>query len=268
MGIEESESDKPMANNNNEEEEQVNPKDPESNLDHPSHKRLLPFSLEIDRFKNKYMRRSLHSVICIAFFVIVVLINIIGIELFFSLFEDNSAAKPKFEIHPTPNDKNLIHIKKYDSDEMVNDVRIYLSPRKFGCESNDNFYCFVQKELDSSQCSEMRSFGLKYGSPCLLVDLKPVADRLNSNVTGDNSRIHLKCDGVSDVDKELVGPIEYYPRNGVPVNYLKSEPFVFVHLVRPTYGVAFAVQCNVFWESQKEMVVSDQSFQFEALIDV
>ena len=279
MAIEETPDRKDMADTNNNsgsnstnnKEEQTNTKDPESNSDRQSHRRLLPFSLEIDRFENKYYRRSIHTVICLILFIGVVFINIIGIELFFSFFENTAPAIAKFEIRPRPNEKNLIHLKKNNLDLMVDDIRTYLSNHNSNCESSDDYFCFVRKEINSGQCSEIRSYGLRYGTPCILVGLKPVANRLNTNITGDNSRIHLKCDGISNVDKENVGPVEYLPRNGVPISYLKKNgsevPFVFVHLLRPTYGVVVVVKCNVFWESENEMVMSEQSFQFETLID-
>lgn len=242
-----------------------------------SRRKLLPFSLKIKKFKNKYFQRSIYSILFIITFLVIALVNFVGIELFFKIiqkyFSNPVEDGINFEIRPRNMNQKIIEINNKNWENLSNDIKNYLklkSPES--CESNDEFYCLLTNETKGKLCSEGLAFGMKSGSPCVLIDLKPMSKWFNHNMTEENQRINLKCEGEKSVDQELIGPIEYYPRNGVPLKYFskstRSSPFIFVHFQRPALGVIFFVECQLFSASEKEMKILDKSLKFEMTVDL
>ena len=274
-----------MKNINETNDETQSNNDPEdhlnNNLNHgqPDKKKKNFSIMKIKKFKNKYYQRSVHSILFIICFLILTLINFYGFELLFNYLSNSRSQEnaDKFGIIPRIGSEHVIQINGKTVEQLSANIKDYLKQKSpENCKSNPNYFCHLINETQNSECSEGQNYGFKYGVPCILIDLKPVLNSkwLTSNKTL-NSRIHLKCDGEKNIDKESVGPIQYYPRNGIPVEYFTSNgtgtvsPAIFVQLTRPANGVLFFVECHVFAESKDEMNVFDsKSVKFEIIVDM
>jgi len=87
--------------------------------------------------------------------------------------------------------------------------------------------------------------------------------------------IWVSCNGDTQADVELMGPVEYYPTRGFPAYYFPFKnidgylsPIVAVHFSRPTRNIVIGIECklwakNVKLDREKEIGYT----RFHLLID-
>lgn len=76
-------------------------------------------------------------------------------------------------------------------------------------------------------------------------------------------------------DKENIGPVHYYPEQGIEFKYFPFtnqpgylSPFVFVHFLKPTPGVLINIECKAWAKNIKhDRMDREGSVHFELLID-
>jgi len=158
-----------------------------------------------------------------------------------------------------------------------------------------------QEELFRGPCTSENNYGFRDGKPCILIKLnkiykwKPepyetedefpedipdtIRTAFKTNIENGkpelNKRVWLECDGENPADVENIGPISYYPTNGVSENfypYLNQKgylsPVVFARLDNPKHGVMVAIECKAW---AKNIVHDSQDrkglVHFELMID-
>ncbi len=135
-------------------------------------------------------------------------------------------------------------------------------------------------------CTWQKDYGYDDGQPCILLKLnkvygwEPVPYTENNhpqNIEGifDPRHIAITCEGEGPLDKENIGPLEFWPKEGLPIAYypyLNQEgykpPVVFVKFLRPTNGVVINVWCKA-WARNIRHHRHDRagSIHFELLVD-
>jgi len=158
-----------------------------------------------------------------------------------------------------------------------------------------------QEELFKEPCTYEKQYGFKDGAPCILIKLnkiyqwypdpyetedempkdipetikKSFRDNIANNRPELNNRVWLECDGENPADKENLGPITYYPTNGVSgyyYPYLNQKgylsPVIFARLERPKHGVLIAIECKA-WARNIDHDSQDRKglVHFELMID-
>ncbi|KAG4065640.1 hypothetical protein HA402_012630 [Bradysia odoriphaga] len=135
---------------------------------------------------------------------------------------------------------------------------------------------------DLQRCSPDNDFGFRRENPCLLFTLSQVSnwtptvlsgsdiqnntnsfstvpDIVNASITlteredANQKYIWFTCEGDTAADKEFIGPVSYYPRNGFPTYYFPFKnvkgyvsPIVAVHFKRPMRGVVITIICKAW----------------------
>lgn len=152
-------------------------------------------------------------------------------------------------------------------------------------ERDPHKFCPFDIRVIPNECSESQNFSYHLGKPCILVKLNRIYGWKPEPYTirpkdypvqapfKDNS-IQITCDGQSYIDKENIGPIDYYPQ-GIDVKYFPftnqpgyQSPFVMAHLKNPRPGVLIFIECKAWAKN----IVHDKSkssgmVTFELLID-
>lgn len=146
-------------------------------------------------------------------------------------------------------------------------------------------FCPFEIRVIPNECSESQNYSYHLGKPCILIKLNRIYDWKPEPYTirpkdyptqapFKDNHIQITCDGQSSIDKENVGPIDYYPQ-GIDIKYFPftnqpgyQSPFVMAHFKNPRPGVLIFVECKAWAkniihdkENSKGMV------SFELLID-
>jgi len=168
------------------------------------------------------------------------------------------------------------------------------------CDNNktpeNGKFCFFDIKKISNNCSADQFFGYKRGDPCVLIKLNRIynwvpepysAEELkDKNIPqlvkddypkrSDGSQlIYITCEGENAADKENIGPIAYYPQQGIEFKYFPFtnqpgylSPFVFVHFSKPAPGVLINVECKAWAKNIKHNRMDREgSVHFELLMD-
>jgi len=163
-------------------------------------------------------------------------------------------------------------------------------------------FCEVNKEeIFQGHCNNKEDYGYGIGQPCILIKLnkiygwvpepyenvtefpayasKTIKDTFQKNIKDGNqilnNRVWLECKGENPADKENIGPITYWPTNGVSANYYPYtnqkgylSPVVFVQLDNPERGVMIAIECLAYARNiEHELVDRKGLAHFELMID-
>lgn len=146
-------------------------------------------------------------------------------------------------------------------------------------------FCPFDPRMIPNECSEAQNYSYHLGKPCILVKLnriygwKPepyLVRPANYPVQSPfkEGHIQITCEGRSNVDKEHIGPLEYYPQ-GIELKYFPytnqpgyQSPFVMVHFKNPKPGVVIFVECKAWAKN----IIHDSTrsrglVNFELLID-
>lgn len=142
------------------------------------------------------------------------------------------------------------------------------------------------------KCTKAQQYGYKNAAPCIFLKLNKifgwVPDYYNDinelpedmpeslkkhikslNSTAERSQVWVSCQGEEGVDKELLGPAEYYPKQGFPSYFYPYEnrrgyvsPLVAVKFLRPR-GKSFEIgtkfnlkNCHFHFQSIKSLTSS------------
>ncbi|XP_037033029.1 sodium/potassium-transporting ATPase subunit beta-2-like [Bradysia coprophila] len=127
-------------------------------------------------------------------------------------------------------------------------------------------------------CTPENDFGFRKNSPCLLFTLSQVSNWTPTVLSGSDIQnstnsfstkpaqvdasiressiqeyVWFTCEGETAADKEALGPVIYYPRNGFPTYYFPfnnvegyQSPIVGVYFERPTRGVNITIICKAW----------------------
>jgi sodium/potassium-transporting ATPase subunit beta len=96
-----------------------------------------------------------------------------------------------------------------------------------------------------------------------------------SDLTNGEGMVVLSCKGETAADEEYLGPIEYWPFQGFPVEYFPYtnqkgylSPFVFIKLNRPKKGTVINIECTAHARNIAiKRVDREGNLRFELLID-
>lgn len=146
-------------------------------------------------------------------------------------------------------------------------------------ERDPHKFCPFELRVIPNECSESQNFSYHLGKPCILIKLnriygwKPDTYPIRpqgypANAPFLEGRIQITCEGQSDVDKENIGPIDYFPQ-GIETKYFPftnqpgyQSPFVMAHLKNPRPGVIIFIECKAWAKNINRSLV-----KFELLID-
>nr|ATU82915.1 secreted Na/K subunit 2-like protein [Pristhesancus plagipennis] len=222
--------------------------------------------------------------------------------------------KLKFEPTPDATTSGLIwfNLNTYSkwSEKLDNYLEVYRTPsltegrseNLANCSDEkpitDNTVCSIKPDINS--CTASNHFGYRLGTPCVYIELEKILDwkpkffntskslpktmplflkEIITTSTYTPSKwktIWLSCDGETAADKELIGPMNYYPSAGFPgymfpytgqSGYL--NPIVAVQFVAPKTGIVINVVCkiwgpNIIHDFKTQMGV----VKFSLLIDI
>ncbi|XP_076331816.1 sodium/potassium-transporting ATPase subunit beta-like [Tachypleus tridentatus] len=150
--------------------------------------------------------------------------------------------------------------------------------------------CRYPINLIPVNCTSAQSYGYETGHPCILIKLNKIYDWVpkpfdNDSLPEDMPEdlkqnydprfVYISCAGENPADRENLGPISYYPTQGIPNYYFPftnlpsyQSPFVFIHLEMPVKGVLINVECKG-WAANMIYNRKDRlgSVHFEILVD-
>jgi len=214
---------------------------------------------------------------------------------------------PKFENV----DSTLIHFRPGRNESFypwVQDLKNFLKPYKKAYETNSNCRGDPKREcpfvvnLNDHPCGP--NFGFDTGSPCILIKLNRVYNWRPSpyrssldikegikksprppqnldvsvpdgQLKSNEGLISVQCEGENQIDKESLSKIEYWPRQGFPVEYFPYtnqkgylSPFVLVKFNKPKIGKQIRIECFAF---DKNIAINrfdkEGSVSYQLLID-
>ncbi|XP_076311330.1 sodium/potassium-transporting ATPase subunit beta-like isoform X1 [Tachypleus tridentatus] len=215
-------------------------------------------------------------------------------------------SSPGLSYRPRPPEKNVDstliwfrHGNASQSKYWVDSLKDFLEPYQieedlkecdFGSTRKPEESCrFNLNSIDKS-CSSSQNFGYDVGHPCVLIKINRIFDwepkpydsdslpqNMPENLKNDynSSYVYISCEGENPADKSNIGPISYYPSQGIPNYYFPFTnqptyltPFVFVHFQNPTTSVLINIECkawaaNIKYDKKERM----GSVHFELLVD-
>jgi sodium/potassium-transporting ATPase subunit beta len=227
-----------------------------------------------------------------------------------SLTLDNSAigSNPGLAIRPRPSlsklYSSLIRFRSSSSgnwQHWTDDLKNYLRPYQelesgagqhaqgdcntYGGERDPHKFCPFELRVIPNECSESQNFSYHLGKPCILVKLNriygwkpdPYMERPKDyppQAPFREGHVQITCEGQSWVDKENIGPIDYYPQ-AIETKYFPftnqpgyQSPFVMVHLKNPRPGVVIFIECKAWAKNiQHDRTKSRGMVNFELMID-
>lgn len=155
----------------------------------------------------------------------------------------------------------------------------------YGGERDPHKFCPFELRVIPNECSESQNFSYHLGKPCILVKLnriygwkpEPYTSRPKDypiQAPFRGGQVHITCEGQSWIDKENIGPIDYYPQ-GIETKYFPftnqpgyQSPFVMVHLKNPRPGVLIFIECKAWAKNiQHDRSKSRGLVNFELMID-
>lgn len=194
-------------------------------------------------------------------------------------------SNPGLSIRPRPQksklDSSLIHFQSSsfgDWQHWVENINSYIKPYQeleagagqhaqgdcnlFGERDPHKFCPFNLREIPS-HCTEVQNFSFHLGKPCILVKMNrvygwkpdPYYDRPFNYPKDANfhpGMIQITCDGQTGLDKENIGPIDYYPEFIDPKYFPFTNqpgyqsPFVMVYFKNPRPDVVIFIQCKAW----------------------
>jgi len=134
----------------------------------------------------------------------------------------------------------------------------------------------VQKE-----CIEKGDYGFAEGKPCVIIKMNKIFQFIPELIKSKDGvmrdYLQIQCTGEHPADKDNLGPVEYYPKDGFDMKYfpyLNQEnylsPLVFVKFTKPSNGVLIQVVCqpvNADNIEQEKQLRGDGRVHFELMID-
>lgn len=224
-----------------------------------------------------------------------------------TLSDSTIGTSPGLAIRPRPPysriDSSLIRFRSSSSGDWqhwAEDINNYLRPYQelesgagqhaqgdcnaYG-ERDPHKFCPFELRVIPNECSESQNFSYHLGKPCILVKLnriygwKPDPYMVRPKdypvqAPFREGQIQITCEGQSFVDKENIGPIDYYPQ-GIETKYFPftnqpgyQSPFVMVHLKNPRPGVLMFIECKAWAKNiQHDKKLSRGIVTFELFID-
>uniref|UniRef100_A0A6G1SET6 Sodium/potassium-transporting ATPase subunit beta-2 n=1 Tax=Aceria tosichella TaxID=561515 RepID=A0A6G1SET6_9ACAR len=215
---------------------------------------------------------------------------------------------PGLAIRPRPSSKSLYSsLIRFRSSSSGNwkhwndDLNKYLQPYQqlesgagqhaqgdcntYGGERDPHKFCPFELRVIPNECSESQNFSYHLGKPCILVKLNriygwkpdPYMFRPKDypiQAPFREGQVQITCEGQSWVDKENIGPIDYYPQ-AIETKYFPftnqpgyQSPFVMVHLKNPRPGVLIFIECKAWAKNiQHDRAKSRGMVNFELMID-
>ncbi|CAL8072153.1 unnamed protein product [Orchesella dallaii] len=198
-----------------------------------------------------------------------------------------------------PEEVDSLQTCSYDNGLRATEIKsCFVDTKQFGtCNKNNAFGyrsgepCFLIK-LNRIFGWEPEPFGLnkrgQYDPDLLLEDLdrqknlpdslrKYITDGVKSNIDPSKflDTIWISCTGENVNDKETLGPVNYWPRPGIPgyfFPYYKQlgyqSPFIFVQFLKPLTSVLINIECRAWAKN----IIYDKidrlgSVHFELMID-
>lgn len=222
------------------------------------------------------------------------------------LEESPIGSSPGLAVRPRPSiakiDSSLINFRSSSSgnwQHWTEDLNNYLRPyqelesgagqhaqgdcNSYGGERDPSKFCPFELRVIPNECSESQNFSYHLGKPCILVKInriygwKPEPYTMRPKdypmqAPFREGHIQITCEGKSSVDKENIGPIDYYPQ-GIETKYFPftnqpgyQSPFVMAHFKNPRPGVLIFVECKA-WAKNIQHDNSRGKVNFELLID-
>jgi len=184
-------------------------------------------------------------------------------------------------------------LKEYQNQAQVSGSANGINCKESG-KADENKWCRMEiNEIDGA-CSANNEYGYRLGEPCILIKLnriygwKPEPYKQGDSLPDDmpasvrtkiqdtpKEHIWFSCEGENPADRENLGPLTYYPEQGIPTHffpYLKQggyqSPFIFVRLSKPVNNVLINVECKA-WAKNIHPSRLDRvgAVHFEVMID-
>jgi len=207
-------------------------------------------------------------------------------------------------------DSTLIHFRpgvNASYHHWAKDIEQFLKPyqeaynTRSDCRSIPTRNCPFAVNVADNICGP--NFGYDTGSPCVLIKLnrvfnwkpntykslddirngltkyvnhKPIEPTVkNRDLTSGEGLIAIQCEGENSLDREKLGAIEYWPRQGFPAEYYPYTnqkdylaPFVLVKFNRITKNTVVNIECTAFDKNIKiNRYDREGSVKFELLVD-
>jgi len=173
-----------------------------------------------------------------------------------------------------PNDTDYNYMQGQDSGKYSN----CSDPSTTAATHNDLPCDFKVTEMEdvTKHCLHKGDYGYAEGQPCVIVKLNKIFEFI-PKLKGKTDYLQIHCEGEHPADKDNIGPVNYYPKDGFDMKYFPYlnqpnylSPIVFVKFEKPTLGVLIQVVCkpiNADNIEQNKYMRGDGRVHFELLID-
>merc|ERR1712083_693682 len=127
------------------------------------------------------------------------------------------------------------------------------------------------------ECILKGDYGYTEGKPCVIIKLNKIFQFIPKLKGTNKDYLQIKCEGEHPADRDNLGPVEYYPKDGFDLKYFPYlnqdnylSPLVFAKFTNPTLGVLIQVECkpvNADNIEQEKQYRGDGRVHFELMID-
>ena len=151
-----------------------------------------------------------------------------------------------------------------DSDSGANQTITINCNEKKSEEEARGSVCPFDSSAIPADCQAAQNYSFPLGQPCILIKLnriygwkpephqwRPADYPEEAPFTAGN--IQITCEGQHDPDKEHLGPVEYFPPNGIDVKYYPffnqpgyQSPYVMVHFKNPKRNTLIYIECKAW----------------------
>ncbi|KAJ8310704.1 hypothetical protein KUTeg_012569 [Tegillarca granosa] len=178
----------------------------------------------------------------------------------------------------------------YENQNQVTDTGTIIDCSKYPTnrpkDELDNACRFDLTENLGPDCVKQQAFGYDDGKPCFLLKLNKIYNWFPENYDNDSIPaeirdmheswyITVKCEGENPSDKDNIGEIIYYPKQGFHFKYFPyrnqqgfRSPIVMAQFLRPEPGVLIMVECKAYAKNIKHDKLERAGLvHFELLVD-
>jgi sodium/potassium-transporting ATPase subunit beta len=142
-------------------------------------------------------------------------------------------------------------------------IKINCNEKKSDEEARETI-CPFDSSAIPADCKAAQNYSFPLGQPCILIKLNRIYGwkpephdwrpaTYPEEAPFEPAKIQITCEGQHDPDKEHLGPVEYFPSNGIDVKYYPffnqpgyQSPYVMVHFKNPKRNTLIYIECKAW----------------------
>ncbi|KAL7069810.1 hypothetical protein ACQ4LE_010902 [Meloidogyne hapla] len=184
-----------------------------------------------------------------------------------TLIKFNSKNRSSYEAYVNTIDKYLAKYSNEQNTRKCNDINKWSNSdfiKEGKANGNAKACLFTLDTFDKAGCGNNTDYGFQKGTPCIILSLNRligwqpknyeteiVPDEVNGRYK--DGHITFYCNGTSEIDNELIGAVEYIPKEGIDGRYYPyavmdnyHQPFAMVKFKNLPKNRIVMVECGAY----------------------